>query len=828
MQDAAVDRLSKFISDAETRKRGGGAGQTGNGKNSGARKPIHLHLGLEEGWFSLFLLATVVYSTIWCVQAADWVDNLGILTLTTALGLIIGVSAAKQQRFPRLYIHIAATLFGLLLAFWQTAGAFYGGNLVAFTHGIQQWIVASFAGAAGNNDSIFLFFITALGFVLAYTSAWLVYRTRNPWLMILANAVVLLINLNNIDTGYVVFLVVFLFASLLLLLRFNLYESVQRWQRQGLRYGEDLTWDIMQAGAMISICILILSWLLPWGYTNATAALIWSTNQNPWVQIQNTWNRIIAVNNSANPANHGNFESTLSLGGNPNLNNAIVFKVQSADPTQYLETLSYDTYDGRNWNISPTDSVPLNATSETINESSVVHLDKQVVNVINPPGEDAAYMLGAPQIASVDQPSQIWISKATGSEIALVGKNGKLAAGEHYTVYSYVSSADIASLESIPLPANSPKFPATYDGQYPLTYYDPSMLATYTQVPQGLDPRILALAQSITSSATSMYDKAVLLETYFHSFTYDLNVSLPPGDEGVSWFLFDSGHRGYCNYFATSMAIMARLLGMPARVVAGYTNGQYDNVHHQNIIRGTDAHLWTQIYFAGYGWINFEPSAGFSTFNRPLTSQFPSGNNGGSSGSAGGTRGKTRKQLTQNPNGTTNTTGNSSTSAAGQSLLVFQQAGLALGALVLLILFGLILFSIWWRRLFRNYRLSMQIYGRICLLAAWAGISLERSQTPYEYIGTVAEVTPQDATALQRFGDIYVREIWSAPGSEDHPRRTGEVNELPSLWKNIQPHLFWYVVRHPKFLHYIPARFMSLLRQSRAQRRARRTFDEDL
>ncbi|MHB8600159.1 MAG: transglutaminase TgpA family protein [Ktedonobacteraceae bacterium] len=827
MQDAAVDRLSKLITDADARKSGGGSGQTGNNKNARYRKPLHLHLGLDEGWFSLFLLAAVVYSTIWCVQASDWVDHLGILSLTTALGLIIGVIAAKQQRFPRLYIHLAATLFGLLLAFWQTAGAFYDGNLAAFAQGIQQWIVASFSGAVGNNNSIFLFFITALGFVLAYTSSWLVYRTRNPWLMILANAVVLLINLNNIDAGYVVFLVVFLMASLLLLLRFNLYESVQRWQSQGLRYGEDLTWDIMQAGALISIGILILSWLLPWGYTNATASLIWSDNQNPWVQIQNTWNRIIAVNNSANPANHGNFESTLSLGGNPNLNNDIVFKVQSADPTQYLETLSYDNYDGRTWSDSPTYDIALDANSETVNESSVVRLDKQVVNVINPPGEDAAYILGAPQIASVNQPSQILTSKATSSEVALIGKNGKLAAGEHYTVYSYVSSADITSLESIPFPANSPKLSGTYDGTLPITYYDPSIVQNYTQVPSGLNPQILAKARSVTASASSMYDKAVLLESYFHTFHYDLNVSLPPGAEGVSWFLFDSGQRGYCNYFATAMTIMARLLGMPARVVAGYTNGQYDNVHHQNIIRGNDAHLWTQIYFAGYGWINFEPSAGFTPFSRPLTSQNNTGIGSSLPGSTGGPRVTTGKQRNENPNGLTNT-GGSSTSSTGQALPLPQQAGLALGALVLLILFGLILFSIWWRRLFSNYRLSMQIYGRICMLAAWAGISLERSQTPYEYIGSVAEVTPQDATALQRFGDIYVRDLWADPGSADHPRRNGEVNELPSLWKKIQPHLFWYVIRHPRFLRYIPARFMGVLRQTRARRRAKRAFDEDL
>src|SRR5207248_10176871 len=145
------------------------------------------------------------------------------------------------------------------------------------------------------NDSIFLAVIRALGVLLAYSSAWLVYRTRRPWLMIVANAVLLLINLSNVDSGYIIFLVVFLMASLLLLLRFNLFESTRRWRRQGLRYSDDLGWDVMQAGALISIAILVFSWFLPWGYTNDAASQVWSASANPWVQLEDTWNRVISL-----------------------------------------------------------------------------------------------------------------------------------------------------------------------------------------------------------------------------------------------------------------------------------------------------------------------------------------------------------------------------------------------------------------------------------------------------------------------------------------------------------------------------------------------------
>ena len=130
VRDTSVDRLSKIISD--TRPRGGGLGNTNNARS---RKPtFRIHIGLEEGWFSLIMLAIVVYSTIWSVQAVAWVDHLNILTLTTLVGLVAGVIASKQQRIPRLLVHLIAFLLALLIAFWQTAGAFYGGNNLSLLH----------------------------------------------------------------------------------------------------------------------------------------------------------------------------------------------------------------------------------------------------------------------------------------------------------------------------------------------------------------------------------------------------------------------------------------------------------------------------------------------------------------------------------------------------------------------------------------------------------------------------------------------------------------------------------------------------------------------
>ena len=332
---------------------------------------------------------------------------------------------------------------------------------------------------------------------------------------------------------------------------------------------------------------------------------------------------VLLTHTFPNGSPHTTLGASLTLDGGPHLNQNIAFLVKSSESGQYLATISFDTYDGHTWRNAAVSSSQLPANKRTISEGSPVHLVTQQITVVNPHGEQQSYIIGAGQIASVDQPTTLLIDKTTGSLLAVLRNNDQpLATGDHYTVQSYVSSADITMLQSIPLPADAPSF--TYDPAHPdllppVTWYDPTILNADLQLPKTLNPKIKQLAESITAGYSTMYDKAKALENYLHDhYIYNVNVSLPPGQEAVSWFLFNSGNQGFCNYFATAMAIMARAVGIPARVVAGYTSGKYDIKQHEWLIHGFDAHLWTQVYFAGYGWINFEPSASFAPFTRPL------------------------------------------------------------------------------------------------------------------------------------------------------------------------------------------------------------------
>jgi transglutaminase-like putative cysteine protease len=127
------------------------------------------------------------------------------------------------------------------------------------------------------------------------------------------------------------------------------------------------------------------------------------------------------------------------------------------------------------------------------------------------------------------------------------------------------------------------------------------------QLPQ-LDPRIAALARTITKTAgPTAYEKAAAVQDYLRKspFVYNLD-GAPTGPDALSTFLFDT-HTGYCEQFASAMVVLLRELGIPARIAIGFTTGQSDG-NGSYTITTADAHAWPEVYFAGKGWVRFEPT----------------------------------------------------------------------------------------------------------------------------------------------------------------------------------------------------------------------------
>jgi protein-glutamine gamma-glutamyltransferase len=137
--------------------------------------------------------------------------------------------------------------------------------------------------------------------------------------------------------------------------------------------------------------------------------------------------------------------------------------------------------------------------------------------------------------------------------------------------------------------------------------YPGEILANYGQMPP-LDPRIPKLAQQITAQKNNNYDRTVAIENYLRThFGYTLQLSRTRPHDPLAEFLFVR-KQGHCEYFASSMAIMLRTLGIPSRVVNGFRSGEFNDLTSQYLVRESDAHSWVEAYFPGYGWMTFDPT----------------------------------------------------------------------------------------------------------------------------------------------------------------------------------------------------------------------------
>jgi protein-glutamine gamma-glutamyltransferase len=137
--------------------------------------------------------------------------------------------------------------------------------------------------------------------------------------------------------------------------------------------------------------------------------------------------------------------------------------------------------------------------------------------------------------------------------------------------------------------------------------YPPAVLLSYLQLPH-LDPRIARLAEQVTVLQVNDYDKAAAIERYLRTnFRYTLQLPPVSQRDPLSSFLF-TRKQGHCEYFASAMAVMLRTLHIPSRVVNGFRTGEFNDLTSQYVIRASNAHSWVEVYFPGYGWIDFDPT----------------------------------------------------------------------------------------------------------------------------------------------------------------------------------------------------------------------------
>jgi hypothetical protein len=278
--------------------------------------------------------------------------------------------------------------------------------------------------------------------------------------------------------------------------------------------------------------------------------------------------------------------------------------------------------------------------------------------------------------------------------------------------------------------------------------YPPEIASTYLQLPAGLPQRVRDLARRIAADAATSFDQAVRIQDYLRqSYPYDLHVPLPPaGQDVVDYFLFDSPG-GFCSYYSTAMAVMLRSQGVAARVASGYATGSFDFTRRAYRVTPADAHAWVEVYFPGYGWIEFEPTAGLERIQYETQA---------------GSSGQVSQPLPPRPIPPT---------PAWQGIAL--TAAAVIGPVLLLAL------AFWLRARRRRQepapsptRLAEQHYLRVRQLLRWAGLEAAPSTTPTEYLVENIRLLEEHGTlpaVLAQATGLYQRAVYSPrpPSSEE-------------------------------------------------------------
>ncbi len=265
--------------------------------------------------------------------------------------------------------------------------------------------------------------------------------------------------------------------------------------------------------------------------------------------------------------------------------------------------MTYDRFDNTGWGWTGSSSADRAGNTDVLGQTLEGEDDAPVQRAVSFVVQPLAYR--GTTVFSPNTPQKV----DQASKVTLVGGQyfGTLdvGSGSSYTVTALVDQTaddDPDGLTENKLRAASTSYPA-------------AVTDLYLQLPAGaVGPDLQALLATIKkrSPSDSPYDLAQTTVNYLRSsaFTYSTDVTnLECGSRSIAE-CFAHFKTGYCQYYATTMAVLMRMEGIPARYVQGFLPGDRSEATSQELIRYSSSHAWVEVYFPGYGWITFDPTGG--------------------------------------------------------------------------------------------------------------------------------------------------------------------------------------------------------------------------
>lgn len=759
--------------------------------------PWHRQIELPIILPSAILAALMLWSVVQSVASANWAEGLGVLVFVALPALLVGIVFARLPWLPGWLGHVLSAVLGIA---WSVQcigpllqrevstefGAPLADRLASWSDRASEILIRSItlirvvqAGGRGEDIVLFIVALALLVWALGYATGWLLFRAHWSWAAVLLNTLVILVNYTYTSPKPNTLFFLFLIAALLLIVHQNITSQQRRWSAALIDFPEWMPTRFVAAAALAVGATALLTSLLPGQVSSAQAARTWRVVSAPFTAMRESWETAFStIQAPPGTSGSGFFTRSMRVGGGRSLGDNVVLRVRSS-AYDYWRAITRDRYTGRAWENtvgeiarSETGLTTAEAARTAVDAGTAVRenfgiqgrtLVTQTVELAQERADDLLVMGG--QFSSSGMPVLIehtfveddGTTLPNYEETSGVFAQIPLQATSTYTVSSYISNADVASLRS-----TSQDYPTWIQERY-------------LQLPTSLPQRVRAKASEIVTAANAQnpYDKATAIQNYLRRFTYDEGRPAPPTDrDWADYFLFDA-QKGYCDDFATAMITMLRAEGVPARLAQGYAGGTLDAQSGAYVVRESIAHSWPEVYFPDFGWQRFEPTpASYTTVpTRPDTNTGLDAN--GNILPVPGMRDRDLSELDDlaQEHGVPQPVIGDPVAEARQA--EFQRNLLiGLGVLLAFVAVG----GLFYYRLNRGLRglsPAAAAYARMSRLAHWAGVVQDEHLTPLEYGGKLGSAVPEQRSDVETIVRGYVRERYKgeADGTTDYDAR---------------------------------------------------------
>jgi hypothetical protein len=641
---------------------------------------------------------------------------------------------------------------------------------------LRDGLSAMFNGGTSVGKYVFIFLMSFLLWLMAYLGAWAIFRWRRVWWTVILCGAALMINIDAAPGPMTGYMIVYVLFALLLVVRTSLAFYEDEWRMSKVGYSPELVYGFLRAGLVISVAAILLAWAAPQALASRPVQEAWHKMSEPWRRFQDSSSRMFEDLNYRNPPAFITFARSMKFGGPVELTDLPVVDVE-APLGRYWRVIVFHEYTSDGWENTDSDIILIDAGDQQlavpelesrreITQTFTLRQHLGPTGVIAAAGQPLRSNLPLRAVVSIlsepkpenESAETLPFPPAPGDPSILYSREG-LEAGESYKVYSSLTRADDESLREAG------------------TDYPHWVVPRYLQLPDSLPERVRGLAEQVTLGRDTAYDKAQAIERYLRDIPYNQQIDGPdPDQDGVDYFLFES-REGYCDYYASAMVVMLRSVGVPARYARGYSQNQREEgVFH---VLEKDGHAWPEVFFPGYGWVEFEPTAGEPVLVRPRSADDARNAGGRDEPRLDGDPGiEIRDPFDPEIFGPF-----PEPEPEGFLQRIGRWGGFLL-AVAAFVLVGIALLLVRRQRHIEGLSVVERVYGD---LVHWVRRLLRLSplahQTPHEYAGGVAWVVPKGRRAIEQITDLYVQERFGGKeiAGEDAESAWGQV--WPMLWK---------------------------------------------